>query len=65
VFVGDSPMHDIAGSKAAGMFAVLTRQYVTRPTDGVDAVPDAVIDHLCEVLDVVRLIDERVGVARG
>jgi hypothetical protein len=38
---------------------------VTRPTDGVDAVPDAVIDHLCEVLDVVRLIDERVGVARG
>ncbi len=53
VFVGDSPVHDIGGAKAAGMRAVLTRQYVARPyPEGVPA-PDAVIDHLSELGEVV------------
>ena len=35
VFVGDSPVHDVGGAKAVGMFAVLTHQYVQRayPSD--------------------------------
>lgn len=53
-FVGDSPVHDIGGAKAAGMRAVLTRQYVTRPYPEGVPVPDAVIDHLSELGEVVR-----------
>ena len=53
VFVGDSPVHDIAGAKAAGLRTVLTRQYVDRPyPDGLPR-PDATIDHLSELSDVV------------
>ena len=53
VFVGDSPVHDVGGAKAAGLRAVLTRQYIERPyPEGVPA-PDAVIDHLSELHDVV------------
>ena len=54
LFVGDSPYHDIGGAKAVGMLAALTRQYATRPpVEGVPD-PDAVIDHLSELPDVVR-----------
>ncbi len=49
VFVGDSPIHDIGGAKAAGMFAVLTRQYVVRPYPDGALPPDAIIDHLREL----------------
>ncbi len=49
VFVGDSPIHDIGGARAAGMYAVLTRQYVTRPYPSDAPEPDAVIDHLREL----------------
>jgi putative hydrolase of the HAD superfamily len=54
VFVGDSPLHDIGGAKAAGMRAVLTQQYVTRPYDGFDPPPDAIIGHVRELADVIE-----------
>lgn len=61
VFVGDSPFHDIGGAKAAGMFAVLTRQYVDRPYPEDAPQPDAVIHHISELKRVVRDLDERTG----
>ncbi|MEX0749974.1 MAG: HAD family hydrolase [Dehalococcoidia bacterium] len=54
VFVGDSPLHDIGGAKAVGMWAVLTRQYVARPYEGFEPQPDAVIDHVRELGDVLQ-----------
>lgn len=59
LFVGDSPQHDIGGAKASGMFAVLTRQYVTRPYEDVQPQPDAVIRHLAELPDVIAALDAR------
>jgi HAD superfamily hydrolase (TIGR01662 family) len=56
VFVGDSPVHDIGGAQSAGMRAVLTRQYVTRPTEGLPAA-DATIDHLGELRGVIKELD--------
>lgn len=56
VFVGDSPLHDIAGAQACGMRAVLTRQYKARPTDGFP-VADAAIDHLRELAPLLRTWD--------
>ena len=53
IFVGDSPWHDIGGAQAAGMRAVLTRQYVARPYTDADPQPDAVIDHLRELPGVI------------
>lgn len=64
VFVGDSPLHDIMGAKACGMRAVLTRQYVTRPTDGYDPPADAIIEHLRELRGVIKRFDAG-GVATG
>lgn len=61
VYVGDSPFHDIAGAQAAGMRAILTRQYVTRDTAGYPEA-DAVIDHLRELraaIDAIEAIDAR------
>jgi putative hydrolase of the HAD superfamily len=63
IFVGDSPVHDVGGSQDAGMLAVLTRQYVTRPTEGLP-VPDATIDHLRELRDVIARFDAEAG-SRG
>ncbi|HYM15184.1 MAG TPA: HAD family hydrolase [Dehalococcoidia bacterium] len=60
LFVGDSPAHDIAGAKAVGMYAVLTRQYVTRPVEGFVPPPDAVIDHVRELPEVIRRIERGV-----
>ncbi|HZP56721.1 MAG TPA: HAD family hydrolase [Dehalococcoidia bacterium] len=57
VFVGDSPYHDIAGAKAAGMRAVLTQQYAVRPHDGMEPPPDAVISHVRELREVIRRMD--------
>lgn len=54
VFVGDSPVHDIAGAKAAGMYAVLTRQYAARPYEHLTPKPDAVIGHVRELPRVIR-----------
>ena len=62
IFVGDSPWHDIAGAQAAGMRAVLTRQYVARPYRDEDLQPDAVIDHVRELPAVIAAFD---GVADG
>ena len=53
LFVGDSPFHDIAGAQRAGLRAVLTRQYASRPLDGTGIVPDAIIGHLSELRDVL------------
>jgi putative hydrolase of the HAD superfamily len=60
IFVGDSPLHDIGGAQSVGMRAVLTRQYVTRPTEGLPAA-DATIDHLCELLGVITKLDAADG----
>jgi putative hydrolase of the HAD superfamily len=57
LFVGDSPWHDIEGALNAGMHAVLTRQYAARPTNGF-AAPDATIDHLRELRDVIARLEE-------
>jgi FMN phosphatase YigB (HAD superfamily) len=57
VFVGDSPIHDIGGAQASGMRAVLTRQYVARPTEGLP-VPDATIDHLRDLRAVITKLDQ-------
>ena len=57
VFVGDSPVHDIAGAKASGMFAVLTQQYKARPYEHFDPQPDAVISHLRELRQVISRLD--------
>jgi HAD superfamily hydrolase (TIGR01662 family) len=57
IFVGDSPLHDIGGAQAVGMRAVLTRQYVARPTEGL-AVADATIEHLRELRYVIARFDE-------
>jgi len=54
VFVGDSPLHDIGGAKAVGMWAVLTQQYVARPYEGFDPQPDAVITHVRELQAVIQ-----------
>ncbi|MDP9238352.1 MAG: HAD family hydrolase [Chloroflexota bacterium] len=64
VFVGDSPLHDVGGAKAAGMSAVLTRQYVTRPYGAVDPQPDAVIYHLRELSAAITTIGRSCGRAR-
>jgi FMN phosphatase YigB (HAD superfamily) len=59
VFVGDSPMHDVGGAKGAGMFALLTHQYVQRAyPDGVP-LPDGTITHVNEIFDAIRWIDAR------
>jgi FMN phosphatase YigB (HAD superfamily) len=57
IFVGDSPWHDIGGAQAAGMRAVLTRQYVARPCTDADPQPDAVIDHVRELPSVIEKLD--------
>jgi putative hydrolase of the HAD superfamily len=57
VFVGDSPFHDIGGAKAAGMYAVLTRQYAARPYEGFEPAPDAIIRHLSELQSVIEALD--------
>jgi FMN phosphatase YigB (HAD superfamily) len=59
IFVGDSPWHDVAGAHEAGMRAVLTRQYVARPYTASDPQPDAVIDHLRELRDVIAAWDRQ------
>ncbi len=59
IFVGDSPWHDIGGAQAAGMRAVLTRQYVARPYTDTDPQPDAVIDHLRELPAVIAAFDAK------
>lgn len=60
VFVGDSPLHDVAGAKAAGMFGVLTQQYVARPSEGFEPAPDAIIGHLRELADVIARLEAAV-----
>ncbi len=57
LFVGDSPVHDIAGAKAVGIHAALTQQYVARDYAAFDPQPDAVIQHVREVRDVIRRLE--------
>jgi FMN phosphatase YigB (HAD superfamily) len=59
VFVGDSPLHDVAGAKAVGMYAVLTRQYVERPAVDESPQPDAIIAHLSELQAAIVKIERR------
>jgi HAD superfamily hydrolase (TIGR01662 family) len=57
VFVGDSLRNDIAGAKAAGMRAVLTRQYRQESLEDTDPTPDVVIDRLRELPDVLSRLN--------
>jgi HAD superfamily hydrolase (TIGR01662 family) len=57
VFIGDSPYHDIGGAKAVGMRAVLTQQYIARPHEGFEPRPDAIIQHLRELPEVIQRLD--------
>jgi HAD superfamily hydrolase (TIGR01549 family) len=61
VFVGDSPVHDIGGAKAAGLFALLSLQYVERPYPDNVPQPDGVIRHLCEVQERIAELDASGG----
>jgi putative hydrolase of the HAD superfamily len=54
VFVGDSPVHDIAGAKAVGMATV---QIGSKHVEGI--VPDAQIESLGELVDVLAGLDPR------
>jgi FMN phosphatase YigB (HAD superfamily) len=65
VFVGDSPVHDVGGAKGAGMFALLSHQYVQRPYPLGAPPPDAVISHVREIFDVVNRIDVGRSQVRG
>jgi putative hydrolase of the HAD superfamily len=51
VFVGDRLHDDVGGAQAVGIRAVQTRQF--RAEEDPEANPDAVIDHLRELLDVL------------
>lgn len=57
VFVGDSPVHDVGGAKAVGMYALLSHQYAQRPYPDDVPPPDATIQHVREIFDVVRILD--------
>ena len=61
VFVGDSPVHDIAGAQAVGMRAVLTQQYVARPFEPFGVAPDAVIGHVRELAQVIGRLEAMVA----
>ena len=50
VFVGDRPFDDIFGAKAVGLHAVLRGN---QSVPGYDVQPDAVIDSLPELVEVV------------
>jgi putative hydrolase of the HAD superfamily len=58
LFVGDSPFHDIGGAKNAGMRAVLTQQYAQRPYEDVSPQPDAIIQHVRELRELIARLDE-------
>jgi putative hydrolase of the HAD superfamily len=51
VFVGDRVNDDIVGAQAVGMRTILTREF--RQEDAGDVKPDAVVDRLSEVPDVI------------
>jgi putative hydrolase of the HAD superfamily len=58
VFVGDNLQVDIAGAKAVGMRAVLTRQYrEDLAPEGVGVTPDAVIERLGQLPDVIEKLN--------
>jgi len=52
VFVGDRLYDDVGGAQAVGMRAVQTRQF--RTEDDPSPRPDAVIDHLAELLPLLQ-----------
>ena len=52
VFVGDRLYDDVSGAQAVGMRAVFTRQF--REEEDPQVEPDAVIDHLSELPDIIR-----------
>jgi putative hydrolase of the HAD superfamily len=52
LFVGDRLYDDVGGAQAVGMRAVQTRQF--RQEEDPEANPDAVIDHLGELPDVLK-----------
>lgn len=53
VMVGDRLRQDVWGAKRLGLRAIWRRPLVGAPQDEVDAVPDAVIDDLTELPEVV------------
>jgi putative hydrolase of the HAD superfamily len=59
VFVGDSPEADIQGAQAAGMRAVLTRQYRQESIEGVT--PDRIIWRLPELIEYIDSLNSHQG----
>jgi HAD superfamily hydrolase (TIGR01509 family) len=57
VFVGDRLVDDVGGAKGIGMRAVLTHQYRQEPLDDAVIAPDAVIQRLAELPDVIERLD--------
>jgi len=57
VFVGDRPWDDISGARAAGMRTVLRPNPMAPDIDGIE--PDARIEALAELVDLVHLWRER------
>jgi putative hydrolase of the HAD superfamily len=56
LFVGDRLLDDISGAKALGMRAVLTHQYRQEALDSAAVQPDAVIERLGHLPDVVATL---------
>jgi putative hydrolase of the HAD superfamily len=56
-FVGDRLYDDVSGAQAAGMRAVLTRQF--RQEDDPEYAPDAVISHLSELPEALETLAAR------
>jgi HAD superfamily hydrolase (TIGR01509 family) len=58
VFVGDRLIEDIGGPQGLGMRAVLTRQFRREEPNG-GIVPDAIIDSLGELPEILKRLDRR------
>jgi FMN phosphatase YigB (HAD superfamily) len=61
VFVGDRLDADVAGPASLGMYTVLTQQYRQEDASEAPVKPDAVIQHLSELPDVVKSMIEKSG----
>ncbi len=59
VFVGDRLDADVAGPASLGMLTVLTHQYRQEDPSGAPVQPDAVIEHLSELPEVVETLIKR------
>jgi putative hydrolase of the HAD superfamily len=61
VFVGDRLGEDVAGPQAAGMRAILTRQFRREEPEPTIAMPDGIIDRLADLPVAVDALHDAVG----